>query len=181
MKRMTWMGLLALGVGCFVASAQEPPETVSPERIWNLAASPEETRAALLKVLEEEGLELEEAGPDILQSAFVSFDSQRFAAESVAEPPPVLAEDYLFLQRAKATQGRFRLRARLEPQGEGTRVTVGVEIVVQAFHAMVVGTTEAPRVSNGVIEDYFRQLLDTALAGADSGKKKTPSPDVRSK
>lgn len=170
MRSVTLLALLALSLHPVCAQEDESvqPEVQPLSVVWEFNARPDVVRDVLLKVLEAEGMALDPDEPEGIVTVFIPFRSKDYGVENVAEEPPTLNDQYLFLQPRKVGQGRLRLRAHLEAADDGTLVRVELDILVRAFHALARGgLAEAVRRSNGAIETYLQGLL---VAGLDEAK-----------
>jgi hypothetical protein len=179
MRSLTLLALLVLAFHPAWGQEEEPPHPeVEPlQVVWEFAEEPALVREALLKVLEDEEMALDpEGGEGGIVTVFVDFRAEHYGAEEVAEPPPDLTDDYLFMQPRKVRVGRLRLRARIEAAGSGTQVQVEVDLLVRAFHPLARGSiADAVRRSNGSIETYLQEQVQAALEQATGARdKKTP-------
>ena len=176
---MTLLAVLALALHPVWAQDDDVvhPEVEPLEVTWEFDAAPALVREALLKVLEDEEMALDpEGGEEGIVTVYVEFRSDHYGAENVAEPPPELSAQYLFLQPRNVKLGRLRLRARIEAPGERTRMHVELDLKVRAFHALARGGEAwAVRRSNGSIEAYLQKRLQAALEeGPGASEKTTP-------
>lgn len=148
-----------------------PAEAVRPpEPLRDIAASPEKVRAALLEILAQEGLPLSAESSDAeVVTEFVVFAPDRFGPD-VALPPPAISPTFPFYQKHTMNTGKLRLRALLEPAGEGCRVRLTALLMADAFNRATYERTEIPRDSNGRIEKHF---LDALTARLEPGAPQT--------
>ena len=179
MRSMTLLAVLALTL--HPAWGQDDdivhPEVEPLAVMWEFDAAPALVREALLKVLVDEEMALDRSGGEEgIVTVYVSFQSEHYGAENVAEPAPDLSEQYLFLQPREVLRGQLRLRAHIEALGEGAQVHVELDLKVRAFHALARGGAAwAVRRSNGSIEAYLRERLQAALEeGPGAPEKKVP-------
>ncbi len=189
MARGGWM-ILAVGflAACTASAAlaqeEEPPDkpddsgVISPdlppsayakgERPASIERIYEERRgkvwAALLKVLEEDGVHVLSLDRDVgtIQTALKSFDSRKDPFDDVATRPPVTNKEWPVWQPPHLRQGRYSLEILVLPDDK-TRVSIRAYLEGHARHALAQARFWAERYSNGTIEKYFLGRLDQAL------------------
>ena len=141
------------------APAEDKPAGVTRD----LPVGPERAREVLLALLEEAGLELDpEAEREEVVTQHADFGRDQFG-EDVATPPPRFSPVYPYVQPVRVKQGSYRLRARFQPLVGGSRVTLVVEIVIQAWDRATHEQTGLGRNSNGTIEKHFFEKLESRV------------------
>lgn len=164
-------GVAPLVLSASLAVGQEPaPTPIVPTWVEReIPSHIENVKGVLCSTLERAGLTIEEEAGGVegeIVTAWLEFEREDFG-RNVALDAPLITRLYPFIQPIRLHKGRYRLRARIEPREQATRIALQAEILARAFNRMTYEHVEVERLSNGIIETTFHARIEEALIRPD--------------